>query len=231
MTEAEERGHAGGDVDERAVTGERRTPRVLRSARDLAPVIAAVIAAVIVVAAVVEPTARLAPALLPGTTAAAPRERLPEVGGAVITRDSGGRIVRLGVTEGPVGTALLELAAASAEPPRGGATVLSSRTRSSQTASAAAASKATPVTTSTSSPAEPAGGSTETTTIRTTSNDDDRRRGRGDGEARRAQQAHRADDGANHGRDNRGPDRHGPSGHAGRRDAVPVHPEARGRGR
>lgn len=88
--------------------------------RDLGYAAAAVAVAALLVIAVVTPASRLTPSLLPAPLTATPAPARPEVAGVVVTKDTGGVIVRRGLATGPVGAALLELAVArppAPEPP------------------------------------------------------------------------------------------------------------------
>ena len=95
-----------------AAAGQGGVTRARRLARELAPIAAVVASAAVIVSAVTAPTTRLAPALLPQAAADGADSRLPAVAGVVVTRDTGGAIVRRGIATAPVGGDLLELATA-----------------------------------------------------------------------------------------------------------------------
>lgn len=156
--------------------------------RDLGYAAAAVAVAALLVIAVVTPASRLTPSLLPAPLTAAPAPARPQVAGVVVTKDTGGVIVRRGLATGPVGAALLELAVArppAPEPPAstgkptvGGKSLSPTATTSPQVASTTAEAASSPVAESTESP-EPA-------VVRAASASSDRSHGRGNGRAEAA---------------------------------------------
>ncbi len=156
--------------------------------RDLGYAAALVAIAALLVIAVVTPASRLTPSLLPAPLTAAPAPARPQVAGVVVTKDTGGVIVRRGLATGPVGAALLELAvarppapepaASTGEPTVGGKSLSSTAAKSTQAASTTAEAASSPAV----QPTE----SREPAVVRAASASSDRPHGRGNDRAEAA---------------------------------------------